>query len=136
MLSSLSTVDAIVVVILLLFLVVASMYSSRKKKTTEDYFRFTHDEMPFYSRQYQRLREASDAITPGLEAVYNVAWFNLTLHYPLILAALDPTDPPKVIDRKMRVVATFLDILLARRVVNYLTLGDPKWGDVMRSSVR
>ena len=38
MLSSLSTVDAIVVVLLLLFLVVASMYSSRKKKTTEDYF--------------------------------------------------------------------------------------------------
>ncbi len=91
-------------------------------KTTEDYFRFTHEEMTFYTRQYQRLREASEVIKPGLEVVYHVAAFNFTLHYPLILAALSHTDPVDLIDRKIRVVATFLDILLARRAVNYLTL--------------
>jgi len=93
-----------------------------KLKSTDDFFRFTHDEMAFYTRQYQRLREASDAIKPGLESVYHVASYNFTLHYPLILAPLNTSDTADLIDRKIRVVATFLDILLARRAVNYLTL--------------
>jgi hypothetical protein len=93
-----------------------------KLKSAEDFFHFTHDEMPFFARQYQRLREASDAIKPGLEPVYHVACFNFTLHYPLILAPLNLTDSASLIDRKIRVVATFLDVLLARRAVNYLTL--------------
>ncbi|MBL8889139.1 MAG: DUF262 domain-containing protein [Planctomycetaceae bacterium] len=91
-------------------------------KTTDDFFHFTHEEMPYFVRQYQRLREASDNIKPGLEPVYHVAAFNFTLHYPLILAPLNLTDSPEVVDRKICVVATFLDILLARRAVNYLTL--------------
>jgi hypothetical protein len=93
-----------------------------KLKSTDDFFRFTHDEMTFYTRQFQRLREASDVIEPGLESVYHVAAFNFTLHYPMLLAPLNPNDPADVIDNKIRVVATFLDILLARRAVNYLTL--------------
>jgi hypothetical protein len=93
-----------------------------KLKSADDFFHFTHDEMAFYTRQYQRLREASDVIKPGLESVYHVASFNFTLHYPLILAPLNITDSTELIDRKIRVVATFLDILLARRAVNYLTL--------------
>jgi hypothetical protein len=93
-----------------------------KLNSTDNFFRFTHDEMAFYTRQYQRLREASEFIVPGLEPVYHVAAFNFTLHYPLILAPLNATDSTELIDRKIRVVATFLDILLARRAVNYLTL--------------
>jgi len=93
-----------------------------KLKSPDDYFRFTHDEMAFYTRQYQRLREASNLIKPGLEPVYYVASFNFTLLYPMILAPLNITDSLELIDRKIRVVATFLDILLARRAVNYLTL--------------
>jgi hypothetical protein len=91
-------------------------------RTSEGCFRFVHQEMPFYSRHYQRLREASESPHAGLEPVYYVACFNFTLQYPLILAALTPHDPNELADRKIRAVAKFLDILLARRAVNYLSL--------------
>lgn len=91
-------------------------------ETTDDYFRFLHQEMAFYTRQYKRLREASESPISGLEPVYYVACYNFTLHYPLMLSPLVIGDDPKIIDKKIRVVARFLDILLARRAVNYLTM--------------
>lgn len=78
--------------------------------------------MPFYLRHYERLRRAAENLTPGLEPVYHVACFNFTLQYPMLLAALDRADSAAVIDQKIRIVATYLDILLARRAVNYLSL--------------
>jgi hypothetical protein len=91
-------------------------------KTGEDFFRFVSDDMVFYTRQYERIRNASVLPVDGLEPVYYVACFNFTLQYPLLLAPLLITDTLDVIDRKVRVVATFLDILLARRAVNYLSM--------------
>lgn len=85
-------------------------------------FALTHEELPFYLRHYERLRRAAQNPTPGLEPVYHVACFNFTLQYPMLLAALDRDDSPEDIDRKIRIVASFLDILLARRAVNYLSL--------------
>jgi hypothetical protein len=78
--------------------------------------------MPFYTRQYQRLRAASEELEAGLDPVYHVACFNFTLQYPLLLAPVNLSDEPTVIDDKIRTVAVFLDILLARRAVNYLSM--------------
>lgn len=91
-------------------------------KGGEDFFRFINDDMVFYTRQYARIRAASINPATGLEPVYHVAAFNFTLQYPLLLAPLRMTDTPEVIDRKIRTVAVFLDILLARRAVNYLSM--------------
>lgn len=91
-------------------------------KTGEDFFRFINDDMVFYTRQYARIRAASLAPVTGLEPVFHVAAFNFTLQYPLLLAPLRITDTPDIIDRKIRAVAVFLDILLARRAVNYLSM--------------
>lgn len=91
-------------------------------KTSDDFFRFVHQEMPFYTKQYQRIRKASENQKPGLEPVYHVASYNFTLQYPLMLAPLLISDDAETIDKKIRLVAMFLDILLARRAVNYLTL--------------
>jgi len=90
--------------------------------TSEDFFRFVHQEMPFFTRQYLRLREASQKLVSGWEPVFHVACFRFTLQYPVILAALDPQDSEETVTRKVRMVATFLDILLARRAVNYLSM--------------
>jgi hypothetical protein len=43
----------------------------------------------------------------------------VTLQYPLLLATLTPDDPQEVADRKVRLVAIFLDILLIRRLWNF-----------------
>ena len=91
-------------------------------KEGEDFFRFVNDDLVFYTRQYERIRKASITPEKGLEPVYHVACFNFTLQYPLLLAPLLITDSQDVINRKIRVVATFLDILLARRAVNYLSM--------------
>lgn len=91
-------------------------------KESDDFFRFVHQEMPFYTRHYLHLREASLKPVEGLEPVYHVACFRFTLQYPVILAALNPQDSEDTARRKIRMVATFLDILLARRAVNYLSM--------------
>jgi uncharacterized protein with ParB-like and HNH nuclease domain len=91
-------------------------------KSGTDFFRFINDDMVFYTRQYERIRKASLKPEPGMEPVYHVAAFNFTLQYPLLLAPLLITDTPEIINRKIRAVATFLDILLARRAVNYLSM--------------
>jgi hypothetical protein len=88
----------------------------------DSYFRFVEQDMSFYTRQYQRLREASRKPVAGLESVFDVACFNFTLQYPLLLAPLRLDDSPELIDRKIRTVARFLDILLARRATNYLSM--------------
>ncbi|MCK9689484.1 DUF262 domain-containing protein [Scleromatobacter humisilvae] len=90
--------------------------------TGEDYSRFVCEEMVFYTRQYERIRKASLKPEAGLEPVYHVACFNFSLQYPLLLAPLLVTDSPETVKRKVRGVAIFLDILLARRAVNYLSM--------------
>lgn len=91
-------------------------------KTSADFYRFVQTDMAFFTLQYERLRKASDKTTPGLESVRYVACFNFTLQYPVLLAPLNVTDSVEVVDRKIRAVATFLDVLLARRAVNYLSM--------------
>ncbi|NML13860.1 DUF262 domain-containing protein [Azohydromonas caseinilytica] len=88
----------------------------------EDYFRFVCQDFVFYTRQYERIRKVSLKPEEGLEPVYHVACFNFTLQYPLLLAPLQVTDSPETVKRKVRAVAIFLDILLARRAVNYLSM--------------
>jgi hypothetical protein len=88
----------------------------------EDFFQFVHQKMAFYTRQYERLRQASLEPKQSLEPIYHVACWRFTLQYPLLLAAITPQDGEELIDQKFRIVATFLDILLARRAVNYLSM--------------
>lgn len=91
-------------------------------KQSADFFRFINDEFVFYTRQYEKLRKASQTPIKGLEAVYDVSCFNFSLQYPLLLAPLNVSDTPELVEQKVRLVATFLDILLARRAVNYLSM--------------
>ena len=80
--------------------------------------RFIERDMTFYTNQYARLRRASFVFDPTLESVYYNAHRGFTLQYPLLLASLRPDDNQSTIDRKLRIVATFIDILLARRLWN------------------
>jgi Protein of unknown function (DUF1524) len=42
---------------------------------------------------------------------------NFKLQYPLLLAPIEPTDSEMMADEKMRIVATFVDIYIARRAI-------------------
>jgi uncharacterized protein with ParB-like and HNH nuclease domain len=88
-------------------------------KQNSDYFRFIQRDMAFYTRQYRRIRKACQEFSPELECVYYNAQYEFTLQYPLLLAPLTSDDDEKTVDRKLRIAARFVDILLARRVWNF-----------------
>lgn len=86
---------------------------------THDFAQFIERDLAFYTRQYLRLLEASGTLTPGLEGVYYLAGHDFTLQYTVELAALAPDDAPETIDQKIRLISTYLDILIARRIWNF-----------------
>ncbi len=68
------------------------------------------------------LRRAAWQMTPGLEYVYYNAYNDFTLQYPLLLAPLRTEDDEDTVMRKLRLVSGYLDIYIARRIVNFKTL--------------
>lgn len=92
-------------------------------KQSRDFYDFIVRDLVFFCRQYARVYRASFEFTPGLEYVYYNAQNNFTLQYPLILSPLMADDDLATVDRKMRLVAGYIDIFVARRVWNFRTLG-------------
>jgi uncharacterized protein with ParB-like and HNH nuclease domain len=88
----------------------------------EDYQRFLGETFPKYAQEYLRIREAERTLKPGWEAIYYNAHNNFTLQYLLLLAPIVPDDDAQTAQRKMNIVATYIDIWIARRAVNYRTL--------------
>jgi hypothetical protein len=80
---------------------------------------FIQEDFAFYSRWYERIRLAAESLTPGLEAIHFNAQNNFTLQYPVLLAPLLRADSGEDILRKLRIVASYLDILIARRIWNW-----------------
>lgn len=81
--------------------------------------RFIEEDFSFYSRWYERIRLAAESLTEGLEAIHFNAQNNFTLQYPVLLAPLLQTDSESEILCKLRIVSTYLDILIARRIWNW-----------------
>ena len=85
-------------------------------KDSEDFAKFITRDFVFYANQYSTLRRAAEALTDGLECVHYLAQHSFTLQYSLLLASLSPSDSPEEIKAKLRVVATYLDIFVHRRI--------------------
>lgn len=90
---------------------------------SDTYRRFVDVEFDVYSRHYLAARRASSVSTTGLESIYFNAQANFTLQYPLLLAAVHPDDDGPTARQKMGLVASYIEVFIARRVVNYRTLG-------------
>jgi hypothetical protein len=86
---------------------------------SSDFARFIERDFAFYGGWYERLRQAADALTAGLEAVCFNAEHNFTLQYPVLLSPLSVEDDEPTLLRKVRVVAAYLDILIHRRIWNW-----------------
>ena len=81
--------------------------------------RFIEEDFAFYSRWYQHIREAAETLILGLETIHYNAQNNFTLQYPALLAPLRQGDNEEEIRRKLRIVAGYIDILIARRIWNW-----------------
>src|SRR5262249_49144225 len=72
------------------------------------------------SKRQAQLLAAANRPTRGLDAVYYNGLNKITLQYPLILAALKPDDTNATFIAKANMVAGYLDIVVALRMVNYV----------------
>lgn len=80
-------------------------------------------DFPFFSKAYKQIIAASENYTPGLEAVFYNAHNEFTWQATVLLASLQPTDDDETVRRKIGATATYLDIWLMRRAVNYIRVG-------------
>jgi uncharacterized protein with ParB-like and HNH nuclease domain len=89
---------------------------------SSDYLDLIQHKFDRFSKHYVRLRQAARQMRPGLEYVYYNAYNDFTLQYPLLLAPLKTEDDEDTVMRKFRLVAGYLDIFIARRIVNFRIL--------------
>ena len=82
-----------------------------------------HNDFPFFAKAYQLILDASHNYKPDLEAVFYNAHNEFTWQNTVLLAPLCPTDDMDTVRRKIAVTATYLDIWIMRRVVNYIRVG-------------
>lgn len=87
--------------------------------TSAAFGRFIQEDCDFFSSWYFEIRKAAEARTGGLEAIHYNAENAFTLQYPALLAPLTRADNEADILRKLRIVSTYIDILIARRIWNW-----------------
>ena len=97
----------------------------RDKKTDlglegmDSFVRFVERDLDFYAKQTLRIRQAGRKFTQGLESIFFNELRTLTTQTQVLLAAIDPKDSKIDIDRKLCLVADYLDIWLTRQAWNY-----------------
>ncbi len=93
--------------------------SKLKLINSHDFGNLIKRDFAFYTNWYHRLYQVGKDIKPGLEWVYYNAQ-NITFHYPFLLAPLDIEDSEEESIRKIQIVATYIDIVIYRRIWNLL----------------
>ena len=89
---------------------------------TDAFVRFVSRDLNFYARRFIEIRKAARDLTPGWESIYYNEDRGFTLQTQALLAALAPDDSSEEIQRKVALVANYLDIWLARRIWNFRTI--------------
>ena len=83
---------------------------------------FIKKDFDFYTGHYNELRSASEKFIPNLECVYYNAQSDFALQYPVLLAPLRVEDSKEDINKKIRIVSRFVDILIHRRIWNFRSI--------------
>ena len=87
-----------------------------------DFGDFISRDFSFYGKWYKFIRDAAGfdfAKENKVEAIHYNFHNNFTLQRTVLLAPLRKEEAEAVILRKLRIVSSFLDILIARRIWNY-----------------
>ena len=104
--------------------------------TSEQNLRLMTEELPFFARRYKTVLEASRTYMPGLEPVFYNAHNDFTWQNTVLLAPLAVEDDDETVRRKLAATATYLDIWIMRRTVNYVRVGYSSVSYAMWSLVR
>lgn len=82
--------------------------------------RLMTSDIPFFARAYRTILDARSNYTAGLEPVFYNAHNEFTWQSTVLLAPLIVGDDDETVRRKFAAVATYLDIWIMRRTVNYI----------------
>lgn len=92
-------------------------------KATSDFDVFVTRSFPRMSSHYLRMVAASATLTPGLEHVRYNAATGYSLQLTVALSPVTEQDDDEIANAKMELVARYLDIFVARRIVNFRNYG-------------
>ncbi|MBX9717289.1 MAG: DUF262 domain-containing protein, partial [Microbacteriaceae bacterium] len=76
------------------------------------------EDMRVHAQRYLTLMTVSRKLTPGWEHVYFNAVNGFTLQYLLAIAASEVTDSDETFKSKVQLITRYVDIVVARRMVN------------------
>lgn len=82
---------------------------------------FINTEFKYYANAYKRLRNAEETFAPELDSIHYIYQWGIatSLSYPLMLAPLKTTDSVDLANKKMNLVAKYIDIFCVRRSINF-----------------
>lgn len=91
---------------------------------TNDCVDFVKTKFDFYSRLYLKIANAENSLIPELEHLYYISHYGIaySLSYPLLMAPVKIDDDADTINKKLDIVARFIEILTVYKSVNYRTL--------------
>lgn len=91
-------------------------------ESSDQYYHFIEKDLKRFGDLYLRVRDASINLQEPYEDLFYIAQIGFTLQYPVVLAPLTTSDSEKIVSKKIRMVAAYLDILLARRMWNWRSI--------------
>jgi uncharacterized protein with ParB-like and HNH nuclease domain len=91
-------------------------------KSSDNFFDFINKDFEFYADNFIKIRNAAEILTPGLECIFYNAVLAFTLQYPLLLSPLRINDDEETINKKLKIVSSYIDIIIARRVWNFSSI--------------
>ena len=88
----------------------------------DSYIRFVNRDMDFFASIAVKIELAARKLSKEWESIRFIEHRGFTLQHQVLLASIKPNDDKPEIDKKIALVADFLDIWLARRVWNFKTV--------------
>jgi uncharacterized protein with ParB-like and HNH nuclease domain len=75
----------------------------------------------FFYQAYIKILDAEITLNPELEHVFYIKRWGIatSLSYPLLIASLSASDSPEVVNKKLNLVAAYIEIFVVRRAVNF-----------------
>ncbi|MFW6149638.1 MAG: DUF262 domain-containing protein [Atribacterota bacterium] len=91
---------------------------------SSDFESFVDNKFDYYSKLYLKIAEAENKLKPNLEHVFYIGYHPIaySLSYPLLMAPIKIDDEEAIINKKINLVARFIETFIVYRSVNYRTL--------------
>lgn len=85
--------------------------------TADDYVRFARDDIPKFAAIYSFIKSAEASLQPGFESIYFNAARKYSFQSMVLLASTQVADNTTVWQKKINLVAKFVDLILTSRTI-------------------